>query len=160
MRFRTTVELGGKTATGLVIPPEVVGALGAGSRPPVRITVGGHTYRTTVASMGGRFLVPLSAANRESAGVSAGEQVDVEIELDAAPREVEVPEDLARALAGEPTAQRFFAGLSFTHRNEWVRLNPGFGGDSSGESQATRLVRSPSSYSASNSAGGLPPQAP
>jgi hypothetical protein len=121
MRFRTTVELGGKTATGLAVPGDVVTALGGGRRPPVTITIGGHTYRTTIATMGGRFLVPLSAANRQAAGVAAGDEVDVSIELDAAPREVEVPDDLASALAAEPTARQFFEGLSFTHRKEWVR---------------------------------------
>jgi hypothetical protein len=121
MHFRTTVELGGKTATGLVVPGDVVTALGGGRRPPVRVTVGGHTYRTTVATMSGRFLVPLSAANREAAGVAAGDKVEVAIELDSAPREVDVPDDLAAALAGEPAARQFFEGLSFTHRKEWVR---------------------------------------
>jgi hypothetical protein len=121
MRFRTTVELGGKTATGLVVPGDVVTALGGGNRPPVTITVAGHTYRTMIATMGGRFLVPLSAANRQAAGVAAGDEVDVSIELDTAPREVEVPDDLASALGAEPTARQFFEGLSFTHRKEWVR---------------------------------------
>jgi len=121
MRFRTTVELGGKTATGLAVPGDVVTALGGGRRPPVTITIGGHTYHTTIATMGGRFLVPLSAANRQAAGVAAGDEVDVAIELDAAPREVEVPDDLASALAAEPRARQFFEGLSFTHRKEWVR---------------------------------------
>jgi len=121
MHFRTTIELGGKTATGLVVPGDVVTALGGGRRPPVRVTVGGHTYRTTVATMRGRFLVPLSAANREAAGVAAGDEVEVAIELDSAPREVDVPDDLAAALAGEPAARQFFDGLSFTHRKEWVR---------------------------------------
>jgi len=114
MHFRTTIELGGKTATGLVVPGDVVTALGGGRRPPVRVTVGGHTYRTTVATMRGRFLVPLSAANREAAGVAAGDEVEVAIELDSAPREVDVPDDLAAALAGEPAARQFFDGLSFT----------------------------------------------
>ena len=121
MRFRTTVELGGKTATGLLVPDEVVTALGDGRRPAVRITVGGHTYRTTIAAMGDRFFAPLSAENREAAGVAAGDDVDVSVELDTAPREVEVPDDLAAALAAEPEAQAFFAGLSFTHRKEWAR---------------------------------------
>jgi Bacteriocin-protection, YdeI or OmpD-Associated/Domain of unknown function (DUF1905) len=121
MRFRTTVELGGKTATGLVVPDDVVAALGGGSRPPVRITVGTHTYWTTIAARGGRFLVPLSAENRQAAGVAAGDEVDVTIALDTAPRRVAVPDDLAAALAGEPTTRRFFEGLSFTHRKEWVR---------------------------------------
>ena len=121
MDFRTVVELGGKTATGMQVPDEVVSALGAGQRPAVRVSVGGHTYRTTVASMGGRFLVSLSAENRTAAGVSAGQEVDVSIEADAAPREVTVPADLADALAGDHDAQAFFDALAYSHRKEWVR---------------------------------------
>jgi hypothetical protein len=119
MRFRTTVELGGKTATGMQVPDEVVEALGAGKRPAVSITVGGHTYRTTVATMGGRFLVPLSADNRAAAGVAAGDEVDVEIALDTAPRDVPLPDDLRAAL--DDDAVRFFDGLAPSHRKEWVR---------------------------------------
>ena len=119
MKFRTIVELGGKTATGLQVPDDVVARLGAGKRAPVRVTIGGHTYRTTVASMGGRFLVPLSAENRTAAGVAAGDDVDVDIALDSAPREVAVPDDLAAAL--DPEARAFFDALSYTHRKEWVR---------------------------------------
>jgi uncharacterized protein YdeI (YjbR/CyaY-like superfamily) len=87
----------------------------------VTVTVGGHRYRTTVARMGGRFLVPLSAENRTAAGVAAGDQVDVDIEPDTAPREVEVPPDLTDALAGDDAARAAFEGLSYTHRKEWVR---------------------------------------
>ena len=121
VRFQTTVELGGKTATGLQVPDDVVATLGPGRRPAVRITVGGHTYRTTVASMGGRFLVPLSAENRAAAGVTAGDEVDVDIELDEAPREIAVPDDLAAALAADDQAGTYFDSLAFTHRKEWVR---------------------------------------
>ena len=121
MRFRATVELGGKTATGIEVPEDVVMALGSGNRPPVTVTVGGHSYRTTVARMGGRFLVPLSAENRTAAGIAAGDQVEVDIELDSGPREVAVPGDLAAALAGDDIARANFDGLSFTHRKEWVR---------------------------------------
>ena len=121
MKFRATVELGGKTATGIEVPDDVVAALGSGSRPQVTVTVAGHSYRTTVARMGGRFLVPLSAENRTAAGVAAGDQVDVDIEPDTAPREVEVPPDLTDALAGDDAARAAFEGLSYTHRKEWVR---------------------------------------
>ncbi len=121
MKFRATVELGGKTATGIEVPEDVVAALGSGSRPAVTVTVGAHSYRTTVARMGGRFLVPLSAENRTAAGVAAGDQVDVDIEPDTAPRQVEVPADLADALANDDAARATFDGLSFTHRKEWVR---------------------------------------
>jgi hypothetical protein len=121
MRFRTTVLLGGKTATGLPVPPEVIEALNAGRQPKVQVTVGGHSYRTTIGVRGGQFLIPLSAENRTAAGVAAGDEVDVDIALDDAPREVEVPADLTAALATDPEAHRLFDALSFTHRKEYVR---------------------------------------
>lgn len=121
MTFRATVELGGKTATGLHVPDDVVAALAGGKRPSVRVTVGGHTYRTTVASMGGRYVVPLSAENRTAAGVAAGDEVDVDIELDLAPREITVPADFAEALARQEVARQFFDTLAPSHRKEWVR---------------------------------------
>lgn len=121
MRFQTTVLLEGKTATGLQIPDEVIAELGAGKRPAVRVAINGYSYRTTAMFMGGRFMVPLAAEHREGAGVTAGEEVDVDIELDVAVREVVVPADLATALAGEPSVHEFFDQLSFTHRKEWVR---------------------------------------
>ena len=120
MRFRATLELGGKTATGIEVPPEIVEKLGAGKRPPVRVTIAGHTYRSTVASMGGRYMVGVSAENREAAGVSAGDEVTVGIELDTEPREVEVPKDFATALKREPGAQKFFESLSFSHKRRHV----------------------------------------
>jgi hypothetical protein len=121
MKFRSTVELGGKTATGIPVPDAVVETLGSGKRPAVKVTVGGHTYRTTVAPMGGRFFVPLSAEHREAAGVAAGEDVEVDIALDADSRELSLPADLANALAANAQARAFFDGLSYTHRKEWVR---------------------------------------
>jgi hypothetical protein len=119
MRFHSVVELGGRTATGIPVPNEVIEALGSGRRPPVTITVNGYTYRTTAVRMGGRFLVPLSAENREAAGVTAGEEITVEIENDAAPREVMLPDDLADAM--DAAARATYDGLAFTHRKEWVR---------------------------------------
>lgn len=121
VKFRAEVELGGKTATGIAVPDEVVTALASGRRPPVTVTVGGHSYRTTVASMGGRFMVPLSAENRAAAGVAAGDEVEVEVVGDTAPRQVIVPDDLAQALAADPAAAAFFEGLAPSHRKEWVR---------------------------------------
>jgi hypothetical protein len=119
MRFRAVIESNGKTATGFEVPTEVVTALAAGQRPPVAVTIGPHTYRSTVARMGGRFLLPLSAANRGKAGVAAGDEVDVDIELDTTPREVEVPDDLAAALAAAGIKSRFDA-MPYTHRKEYV----------------------------------------
>ena len=121
MRFRAKVELGGKTATGIPVPEDVVAAMGSGKRPAVQVTVGEHSYRTTVASMRGRYFVPLSKANREAARVAAGDEVAVEIELDAEPRQVTIPADLADALAADAPAKAFFDRLSYTHRKEWVR---------------------------------------
>ena len=121
MKFRATVELHGKTATGIEVPDDVVAALGAGNRPAVTVTVGGHSYRTTATRMGGRFLIPLSAENRTAAGVAAGDEIDVDIEPDTAPRAVEVPADLAEALAKDEAAKTTFDALAFTHRKEWVR---------------------------------------
>jgi hypothetical protein len=97
MRFRATIEQSGKTATGIRVPDDVVAGLGAGKRPSVRVTIRGHTYRSTVASMGGAFMVGVSAENRATAGVVGGDEVDVDIELDTAPREVTVPADFAKA---------------------------------------------------------------
>jgi hypothetical protein len=119
MEFRTRVVLGGVTATGLQVPDDVVEGLGAGKRPPVQVTVGGHTYRTTVAPMGGAYWVPLAAEHREAAGVVADEEVDVRIELDTAPREVVLPEDLANAM--DRTARTAFDALAYSHQKEWVR---------------------------------------
>ncbi len=149
MKFRATVELGGKTATGIEVPEDVVAALGSGNRPPVTVTIGGHTYRTTVARMGGRFLIGLSAENRTAAGVAAGDQVDVEIEPDTEPREVEVPADLAEALAHDQTARANFDGLSYTHRKEWVRW---IEEAKKAETRATRLAKTIESLHAGNRA--------
>ena len=102
--FRATVQLGGKTATGIEVPDDVVAALGSSRRPAVRATITGYTYRSSVASMRGRFMLPVSAAVREAAGVAAGDEVDVELELDTEPRIVAVPPDFAAALAGDDEA--------------------------------------------------------
>jgi len=119
MEFRATVVLGGKTATGIPVPDEIVEQLGSGKRPPVVVTVGGHTYRTTVAPMGGAFWIPLAAEHREAAGVQAEQEVDVTIDLDSAPRTVELPEDLSAAM--DDAARTAFDGLAPSHQKEWVR---------------------------------------
>lgn len=120
MRFRTTIQLEGKTATGFRVPADVVAALGGGRRPPVTVTIGGHTYRSTVAAYGDVSMLPLAAEHREAAGVAAGDEVEVELVLDTAPREVEVPTDLAAALADEAEARTFFDGLSYSNRRWFV----------------------------------------
>ena len=112
VRFSSTLEQSGKTATGIEVPAEVVETLGAGKRPPVRVEVNGHAYPSTVATMGGRFMISVSAENREAAGVAAGDELDVALTLDTAPREVTVPADFAAELAQNPTAEAFFDTLS------------------------------------------------
>ena len=114
LKFHTTVELGGRTATGFRVPDAVVEALGAGKRPAVTVRIGGHTYRSTVAVMDGAFMLPLSAENREAAGAAAGDAVEVEVTLDTAPRVMAVPDDFAAALNAEPAARRTFDGLSYS----------------------------------------------
>jgi antitoxin component of MazEF toxin-antitoxin module len=119
MRFTTTIQ-GSGNKTGIEVPDEVLTALDAGKRPPVVVTINGKSYRSSVAVMGGQNLISLSAANREFVGVAAGDTVDVDVELDTQPRIVEVPEDLATALAAEPAAQKFYATLSFSARRRYV----------------------------------------
>jgi hypothetical protein len=120
MKFRATIELAGKTATGIEVPAAVVAKLGSSKKPAVRVTIKGYTYRSTVASMSGRFMLPISAQVREAAGVAAGQKVDVDVELDTAPREVTVSADFARALSRNAAAKRFFDDLSFSNKQRIV----------------------------------------
>lgn len=120
MKFRTILLLGGKTATGIRVPPEIVASLGPSKRPAVSATINGYTYRSTIAPLGGEFMLPVSAEVREKAGVAAGDEVEVDLELDTAPREVTVPPDFAAALDADPAARRFFDGLSYSNRQRFV----------------------------------------
>jgi hypothetical protein len=120
MKFGAKIELAGKTATGIVVPAAVVTKLGSSKKPAVRVTINGYTYRSTVASMGGRFMLPISAQVREAASVAAGQTVNVDVELDTAPREVTVPPDFASALSRDAAAKRFFEGLSFSNQQRIV----------------------------------------
>ncbi len=116
MRFRTKILAAGKTAAGIEVPAKVVAALGSSKRPPVRATINGFTYRSTVAVMGGKFMLGVSNEVRKSAGVAAGDTVDIDLELDAAAREVELPADFAAALNRDAKAKKFFAGLSYSKK--------------------------------------------
>lgn len=120
MRFRTTLEQGGKTATGFRVPADVVASLGTGKRPPVRVTINGHTYRSTVAVMGGRFMIGVSADERRNTGAVGGDEIDVDLELDTEPRRVVVPPDLAQALDQDADARRHFDGLSYSNQRRLV----------------------------------------
>lgn len=120
MQFNTTIELGGKTATGMRVPDEVVAALGAGKRPAVRVTVRNYTYRSTITPMSGAFYIPVSAEVRAASGVQAGDDVEVTVELDTEPRTVDVPADLAAVLDGEAEAKRFFESLSYSNKRRFI----------------------------------------
>ncbi|HUQ44327.1 MAG TPA: YdeI/OmpD-associated family protein [Candidatus Limnocylindria bacterium] len=117
MRFRTTIQQTGKTAMGFEVPPAVVEALGAGKRPPVTVTINGYTYRNTVAVMGGVYMMGVASEHRAPAGIVGGEDVDVDLELDTAPREVTVPPEFAAALEAEPAARATFDKLSYSNKS-------------------------------------------
>jgi Bacteriocin-protection, YdeI or OmpD-Associated/Domain of unknown function (DUF1905) len=139
MRFRTTIVQSGKNTTGIQVPDEVVEALGSGKRPAVKVTVNGYSYRSTVASMSGVFMVSLSAEHRAGAGVGGGDEVEVDLELDSAPREVTVPPELVAALDAEPAARATFDGLSYSNKS-WHVLQ--VTGAKTEETRQRRIARS------------------
>jgi Bacteriocin-protection, YdeI or OmpD-Associated/Domain of unknown function (DUF1905) len=142
MKLRASIELAGKTATGIEVPAAVVAKLGSSKKPAVRVSIKGYTYRSTVASMGGRFMLPISAEVREAARVAAGQTVDVEVELDTAPREVTLPADLARVLSRDVAALRFFEELSFSNKQ---RIVIAIEGAKTPETRVRRIAKSVSS---------------
>jgi hypothetical protein len=120
MRYRTTILTARKTATGIEVPDDVLAALGSARRPAVRATINGYTYRSTVGSVDGRAMLSISAEVRAAAGVAAGDEIEVELEVDTEPREVAVPGDLADALRADPEAKDFFEQLSYSHQSAYV----------------------------------------
>jgi len=121
MKFHTTLlQPEGRSVTGIEVPPEIIAALGGGKKPPVALTVNGYSYRSTVAVMGGKYMVGFSSDHRAASGLKGGDAIEVDIALDDAPRTVEVPEDFAAALetAG---ARAAFDKLAYSHRKEHVR---------------------------------------
>nr|MDT0657138.1 YdeI/OmpD-associated family protein [Micromonospora sp. DSM 115978] len=111
--FRTTLWAAGGNNVGIVVPEEVVLSFGRGKRVPVRVTIdGGYTYRNTIASMGGQFLISFNAETRAKTGKGAGDEIEVTLEVDEAPRTVEVPAALAAALDADPAAARAWSALS------------------------------------------------
>ncbi len=139
MRYQTTIERTGPNTAGIPVPDEVLTALGGGRRPAITVTVNGYTYRSTVGAMGGRCLIPLSSAHRAAADLEGGETLDVEIELDTAPRTVELPVDLAAALAAEPAALATFERLSYSDKS-WHVLQ--VEGAKAPETRARRIAKS------------------
>jgi len=120
MKFSTTMFQMGNN-TGIEVPADVVAALDAGKRPPVVVNVNGYEYRSTVAPMGGKYLLPFSADRRKESGINGGDAIDVELTLDTTPRTVEVPADLQAALDASPTAAAAWETLSYTYKKEHAR---------------------------------------
>lgn len=137
-RFRTTILGNDKSTLGIKIPAEAVAALGTSKRPPVRVTINGKSYRSTVAVMGGAFMVGVSAENRKIVGVAAGDKVDVTLELDTEPRVVTVPADFKKALSQQAGAKKFFDGLSYSKQN-WFVL--GIEGAKTAETRERRIAK-------------------
>ncbi|PKN94875.1 MAG: hypothetical protein CVU44_03460 [Chloroflexi bacterium HGW-Chloroflexi-6] len=117
----TTIVWAEGNNTGLEVPADIIATLGSSKRPPVIVSLAGYSYRSTVAVMGGVFMIPLSKANREAAGVKGGDQVEVILELDMAPRTVDLPDDLAAALDAKPGARAAFDATAPSMRKEFVR---------------------------------------
>jgi hypothetical protein len=143
MTFSAVILQSGKTATGIEVPPEEVTALGSGRKPAVRATINGYTYRTSIGSMNGRFMLPVSAEHRTAAGLAAGDKVEVDLELDTAPRAVDVPDDLSAALDADPAARAFFDKLSYSNKLRHVLA---IDGAKTAETRERRIAKSVSLF--------------
>jgi hypothetical protein len=139
--FRATVVPAGN-ATGAEVPVEVVEALGQGKRPLVSITINGHSWRSRIASKGGRYLVGISAANRTAAGIAEGDEISVRLELDTEPRDVDEPPDLASALDADPTIRAAFDRLPFGLRRKHVNDTEAAKAEQTRQRRIRRLVQS------------------
>jgi len=124
--------------TGIEVPEDVVLAFGRGRRVAVTVTVNGYTYRSTIASRGGRFLIPVSAAIRAETGLEADDPIAVSLELDDAPREVEVPHELANALAADPDAAEAWQKLSYSRKRQHTLA---IDGAKASETKARRVAK-------------------
>lgn len=121
MKFKTTILQVGNN-TGIEVPEEIILKFGAGKKPPVVVTLKGYTYRSTVAVMGGKYLIPLSAEHRNNSTAKGGENLEVNLELDTAPRIVNVPEDLAAKLKVNNEANSFYESLAPSSKKKIVTL--------------------------------------
>ena len=139
MKFKAELESTGKTTAGFEVPADIVEAFGGGAHPKVSVTVNGFTFRTSIARMGGRYLLGVSVERRTAAGVSAGDVLEVDVELDTAPREVDVPEEFAAALAADAKAKEFWETLSYS-KQQWHVLQ--VTGAKTEETKARRIEKS------------------
>jgi hypothetical protein len=141
VQFRTTVALSRKTATGLEVPEAIVTALDAGKRPAVTVTLNGHyTYRSTIAPMDNSFWIPLAAEHRTEANLAAGDDVQVDVELDTAPRSVDVPDDLVAALAANPQAATMWQSLSYSDQRFHVLQVTGAKTDETRQRRLAKII--------------------
>jgi hypothetical protein len=115
-RFRAKVLAAGKTAAGVEVPEKIVLGLGSTKRPLVKVTINGYTYRSAIAPMGGTYMLGVSNEVRENTGVAAGDTIDIDVVLDTEKRDVEVPPELAKALAKDPKAKKYFESLSYSRK--------------------------------------------
>ncbi|HEY1054200.1 MAG TPA: YdeI/OmpD-associated family protein [Emticicia sp.] len=118
--FKTELLLAGKTATGVEVPAEIVEKLGQSKKPPVKVTINGYTYPSTVAVIGGVFMLPVSAEVRDKAGIKSGEIIEISVILDNQPRVVEVPADFLSALENSPAARQYFETLSNSNKKYFI----------------------------------------
>jgi Bacteriocin-protection, YdeI or OmpD-Associated/Domain of unknown function (DUF1905) len=139
MKFQTTLLAAGKTATGIEVPANVVEGFGSSKKPAVKITINGYKYRSTVAVMAGKFMLPVSAEHRAGAKIAAGDKVNVMLELDTAPRVLEVPQDFMDALEVDLGAKTFFEGLSYSNKRRFVLS---IDGAKTPETRARRIAKS------------------
>ncbi len=117
--FKTTLHQVGNN-TGIVVPPAIIEALAAGKKPALTVSVNGYTYRSSVATMGGQFMISFSSAHRAATGLKGGEKIEVTLELDTAPRVMEVPPDLRAALDKDKAAKAYFATLSYSNQRRHI----------------------------------------
>ncbi len=118
-RFTTTLHQAGNN-TGIIVPPEIVEALGDGKKPALNVTINGFAYRSSLATMGGKFMISFSSDKRAATGLKGGDKIDVTLELDTAPRVMEVPPDLQAALAKSKAAKAYFATLSYSNQRRHI----------------------------------------
>lgn len=137
MKFTTTIVGEGNKA-GIEVPEQIVEGLGAGKRPPVVVTINGQSYRSSIAVMGGKYMVGVSSANRELIGAAAGDTVEVGLEVDTQPRVVEVPDDLTAALDAEPEAKAFYGTLNYSAQRRYVEP---IGDAKTAETRARRIAK-------------------
>ena len=146
MKFKTRVIPSGN-ATGVEIPKDVVDALRSGARPPITVTINGHTWRSRVAVMRGQRLVGISAANRVASGIAEGDIVVVDLKLDSAPRVVAQPPDLGKALRHDPEARAYFDRLPFGLKRKHVAAIEGAKAPATRQRRIVKLVASMSERS-------------